>query len=329
MAPVAAVNISETLVIAQQSTEDFLTHLAVTRDVSRHTVRAYARDLADWCLWAKGAHGELDGVPVQQWGRLYLRFLAGRSLARSSQARKLSCWQSYLKFLAREGYLPEAVVSRSTRSPKPLQRLPQFLTQAQLQQLFDCLSAQRQANPQDPITVRNQAIVALLYSSGLRVGELEQLTFDAIDWDAGECRVVGKGSRERIAFMSPDALAFLTDWKACWPSVRARCGKVGKRMQQPGDPVWLNWRGTPLTQRSVHRLVVALGQQAGLQRPLHPHQFRHTFATHLLNNGVELRLVQELLGHANIRNTQIYTHVTTDRLRQAYLKAHPLALHPA
>lgn len=300
----------------------FIDYLSVQRGLSAHTVRAYQRDLADFCQWfgESGPVADRTGR-TSQWPAQYMAYLGGQSLARASQARKASSLRSFLKFLMKEGYLGDGEATLKFHRPRQTQRLPNFLTEDELHQLRATLNRL----PLTPLRLRNQAIVDLLFSSGIRVGELEQMRFADVDWEAGELRVWGKGNRERLALMSPQALDALMAWRGVWGDVVKPDSKGGVPRPEGQAFLWLNHLGKRLNQRSVHRMLVELGETAELSRPLHPHLFRHSFATHLLNKGVELRLVQELLGHVSIRSTQLYTHVTTDRLRQAYLAAHPRA----
>ena len=173
--------------------------------------------------------------------------------------------------------------------------------------------------PWNPIDLRNLLIVELLFSSGLRVAELVQIRLGDIAIAEGEVRVIGKGRRERITFISETALVYLQKYlTTAYPA-------LAEKPAQADSPILLNYKGEPLTTRSVHRLLVHIARDAGLTKTISPHTFRHSFATHLLNHGVDLRVVQELLGHVSIRTTQIYTHVTTERLKRAYLMAHPRA----
>ena len=294
--------------------EEFLLHLEVTRGVSTHTLRAYQKDLSTLLDWLNTqerptTHRGWQALPSQ-----YLSHLSKQQLARTTLARRASSLKSFFRFLLKEGLVPAEQLNLTFYRPKQAQRLPQFLTPADMETLRTALCQMSRQN--EALRCRDSAILELLYASGLRVSELVSLTFEQLDCDAKELRVIGKGGRERLAFMSRRALEALQAWLVA--RVELTDETVG-----PSQPLFLNRQAGPLTDRSVHRLLKQLGQQAGLTKPLHPHLFRHSFATHCLNKGVDLRLVQELLGHVSIRSTQIYTHVSTERLRQAYLKAHP------
>jgi integrase/recombinase XerC len=296
----------------------FLNYLSLNRHLSDHSLRAYRRDIQDFLLWAQPQQALTAFDP--QDASAYLHYLGLKQLSKASVARKVSALKTWFKYLMREGH-QEALPLGFSAARKP-QRLPRFIVPEQVTHILkylDTLGPER-TSPDKPITLRNAAVVALLFSSGIRVAELVGLNVGDVDFDTRTLRVTGKGNRERIAFMSQEACDRLRRWLKEWPMVWA-----GKPRNQPmdDDPIFLNYQGVRIETRSVHRMLVQLGNT--LQLPLTPHVFRHSFATHLLNQGVDLRMVQALLGHVSIRSTQIYTHVSTERLRQAYLSAHPLA----
>jgi integrase/recombinase XerC len=197
------------------------------------------------------------------------------------------------------------------RSPRQERKLPHFLSEQDLARLLEM-------PPADTVLgVRDRAILETLYSAGVRVGELTGLNLADVDLDSGLATVRGKGKRERLALLGPPALAALRRWLAQRETVSPRA------RSQPA--IYLNKRGTRLTTRSVGRLLQKYLAQAGLDPRTSPHTLRHSFATHLLDRGADIRSVQELLGHRSLANTQIYTHVTTHRLRESYHKAHPRA----
>ena len=300
---------------------EFLSYLEVQRQLSRHTLRAYQNDSLDFMLWV------MQNFPMQSPTKTTLRdlpaqyqgYLARQTLSRSSLARKSSSLRSFLKYVMKEEFYPLSTFNLRFHQPRLPQSLPRFLSKAQIDELIE-------AAPRLEKTLyaglRNQLILKLLFSSGIRVSELVGLDLNAINHEEGELRVVGKGNRERIAFCSADFLEHL----ACFLPLReALLETLSSAKSKKQNALFLNQRGQRLSDRSVHRFLADLGKAMGLEEPLHPHMFRHSFATHLLNHGVELRLVQELLGHVSIRSTQIYTHISTDRLRHAYLQAHPRA----
>jgi site-specific recombinase XerD len=196
-------------------------------------------------------------------------------------------------------------------------RLPDFLVARDVMRLIAAIEATPcSSESAKALSQRNALMVELLFTTGLRVSELVSIVFDQVDLENQEIRVMGKGERERIVFMSPGVRERFLGYQALWPQLHRK-----KQVPKASDVVFLSHVGTALTPRSVARMLIELGDAAGMTCRLHPHLFRHSFATHLLNQGVDLRVVQELLGHVSIRSTQIYTHTTTERLKQVYLKS--------
>jgi site-specific recombinase XerD len=324
----------------------FTDYLEVARNLSQHTLRAYRADINEFLHWlplyqgrqgqrlslsaweessaienfsslGKEGAGGIVGSAPSQWHDLasaYLSALHGRTLSRSSLARRGSALKTFFKFLMKERYFGEGDLPLQFRPPKLRRSLPDFLSVEEI----DCLLTAARQELISPLQRRNLAIVDILFSSGIRVGELAGLNLEALDLERAELRISGKGGRERIAFISRRALVALKDYLTDWP-------QLAERPKMGNEAVFLNKDGGRLDVRSVRRLLLLLGQKAGLDKPVHPHALRHSFATHLLNHGVDLRVVQELLGHVSIRSTQIYTHVSTERLKRAYLQAHPRA----
>src|SRR5262249_6566997 len=227
--------------------------------------------------------------------------------AKTTIARRIAAVRSWCRFLCRQGTL-NANPTDGLRGPRQDKKLPHFLSE-------DALTRLLEAPPADtPLGLRDRAILETLYSAGLRVSELTGLNRGDLDLDSGLATVRGKGKRERLALLGPHALQALHAWLAVRPeSVRGK------------DAVFLNKNGTRLTTRSIARLLAKYLAQAGLDPRTSPHSLRHSFATHLLDRGADIRSVQELLGHRSLATTQIYTHVTTNRLRDSYHQAHPRA----
>ena len=297
----------------------FLRFLLGERNVSPHTVRAYEADLRTFVAFAKKA-----GAVPEQWDRAFLRrHLAGlgeKHPSRNTLLRKRSSLRAFLGFLHRTGALP----SDPGADLAPLRRerrLPGFLSEAQAGTLVEAPSAPPPPGPARGSRAdgsRNRAILELLYSSGLRVGELVSSSIEDLDFWGGSLRVLGKGGRERIVPVGGKALEAIRSF------LMGRGIDPGERPREPGPrPLFVNRRGGRLTSRSVYNVVRSSARRAGLGGGIHPHTLRHSFATHLLDRGCDLRLVQEMLGHKNLSTTQIYTHLTTGRLRQVYDKAHP------
>lgn len=300
----------------------FLVHLEIARNVSGNTLRAYNKDVSCFMDWLPHFTFQAPLLVHQQNNALheippgYLQHLNSQQLAKSSIARKISSLKTLFKFLMKERYFDDHSLPITFHRPKLLRTLPHFLSQEEIERLA---TAAHQKSSKKLFRYRNQAIVQMLFSSGIRVGELCLLDFSHLNLEQGELRVQGKGNRERLAFISPKTIRTLQKYRHDW-SILAK-----QDTPQFNSPLFINCYGKRLNVRSVRRILANLATISGLQKAVYPHVFRHSFATHLLNHGVDLRVVQELLGHVSIRSTQIYTHVSTERLKQAYLKAHPRA----
>jgi integrase/recombinase XerC len=280
----------------------FLRHLAVERRASPHTVRSYRHDLDEFvgALPAGESLAQVDHRAIRAW----LAGLHGRGLEPSSIARKLAAVRSWFRFLVRRGVL-RANPAREVRSPRLPRRLVSFLPIDEAIVLVEGRALPGRAPERD------RAIVELLYASGLRVSELAGLDVDDVDREQGTVRVLGKGNKERIV-----------------PFGRAAARALDAYLALRGDArgaLFVNRRGGRLTVRSVHAIVGRAARAARLTRRVTPHTLRHTFATHLLDGGADLRAIQELLGHSRLSTTQRYTHVGADRLMQVYDAAHPRA----
>lgn len=288
----------------------FLQVLAAERSASEHTVVAYRRDLHQFSQFVVD-HGvtEWSAVSVPM-ARQYLAALGRQYQSRRTVARKISAVRSFFRFLYRQ-----AKVSRNPlvliRAPKPHRRLPKVLTPDEARAI---LSAPDTATPRGS---RDRALLEVLYSTGLRVGELVGLRLDELTWD-GELRVQGKGNKERIVLVAPAAERALRQYVD---------GSRDLLLQRrpDGGRVFLNARGTALSDRGVRIIVDRYIRKVAFDRHISPHVLRHTFATHLLDGGADLRVVQELLGHSSLATTQIYTHVSRDWLKRVYDRAHPRA----
>ncbi|MFH1002843.1 MAG: tyrosine-type recombinase/integrase, partial [Chloroflexota bacterium] len=227
-----------------------------------------------------------------------------------SIARKLSAIRSLYRYLLREGMVSANLV-KAASSPKLERRLPAFLTVAEARHLVEA------PDPSTPAGQRDRAILELLYASGLRVSELAGLDLDQIDFDTNEIRVLGKGDKKRVVLMGQPAAQALRRYRDE--------GRAQLRGNRKNSAFFLNHFGQRLTQRGVQARLAYHARASGIEKRVHPHTLRHTFATHLLDGGADLRVVQELLGHASLSSTQIYTHVTKSQARKIYLRAHPMA----
>jgi tyrosine recombinase XerC len=289
----------------------FIRALEAERNASPHTLAAYRRDLLAFgrFLDREGIGGWTHVTPAI--ARRYLAVLH-RAYARSSIARHLSAIRSFYRFLRREGRV-ESSPLRLISSPRRGRRLPQALPQ-------DVMAALLAAPPSDrPEGLRDRAILEVLYAGGLRVGELVAL--NGADVTGDELRVRGKGGKDRVVLIGSKATAALERY---WRDARPRLAR-GPRGREAADALLLNARGGPLTARAVQQIVARWVQAAAIQQRTSPHVLRHTFATHLLDGGADLRVVQELLGHASLATTQIYTHVSREHLKRIYAQAHPRA----
>lgn len=294
--------------------EAYLTELTLERGYSQHTVRAYGNDLADLVGFAE-ALGETDAASLDlETLRDWLWRGSQAGLAASTLGRRVSSARSFTAWLARSG-LVAADPGLRLRTPRAGRRLPRVLTRAQMDALIDGLHAQ--AAEGDPLAVRDVAIIEMLYASALRVSELVGLDIDDVDRTARTVRVLGKGAKERVVPYGGPAASAIDDYL-----VRAR---PVLRTEQSGSALLLGARGGRLSTRAVYELVARQLRELPGTGPAGPHALRHTAATHLLDGGADLRIVQEMLGHASLATTQLYTHVSTERLRESYRLAHPRA----
>ncbi|HNV87197.1 MAG TPA: tyrosine recombinase XerC [Candidatus Omnitrophota bacterium] len=284
--------------------EDFFASLQA-KNASPHTVTNYKIDLREFSGFAKDRPlKEIDYLFI----RKFLAFLTEKKYSKSSIARKLSCLRSFFKFLVREEVV-ENNPSAGLATPKREKKLPHFLEVQEIERLLDSIEGDAFASRRD------RAILETLYSSGIRVSELVGLNFSEADFLGGVLRIRGKGKKERLVPLGKKAQEALEAYLEKKPS--------GKGVSS--DAVFLNRRGTRLTDRSVRRILLKYARKIGLGKEIFPHMLRHSFATHLLDRGADLRSVQELLGHESLSTTQIYTHVTTKRLKEVYDAAHPRA----
>ncbi|MGE5582309.1 MAG: tyrosine recombinase XerC [Bacillota bacterium] len=295
-------------------TDEFLAYLRVGKNASSHTLESYGLDLLQFQRFLEqerlNSLLEIDHILI----RKYLGALKENRLERATIARKVSCLRSFFKFLCRQGYLGEnPILGIST--PKLNKRLPKFFYPEEIERLLNAPDKSK------PLGIRDVAILEILYSSGIRLQELVGLTMTDLDLSRGYLRVLGKGAKERLAPIGDYAKQALEIYlQEVRPKLLAKSGN-----SNPVANVFLNYRGTRLSGRSIQRLLSKYLQLMAFNRKVSPHTIRHTFATHLLENGADLRVVQELLGHLDISSTQIYTHITKERIRTVYLKNHPRA----
>lgn len=296
----------------------FLDHLRSEKAYADATVKAYETDLAEFIRivseMAASDRGGRDGEPLRPdrvdalTVRMYLGQLHRRN-RKSTIARKLSALRTFYAFLVREQVVTESPLD-AVMTPKQARPIPRYLPVDDMFRLLDAIPAD------DMLGLRNRAMFEMLYSTGIRVSELAGLNTGDVDAAACLIRVMGKGSKERIVPVGETALRALRRYRECLRD------KQGVPVES-GGAVFLNNRGGRLTTRSIARILGNLAQRIGMNIPVSPHGMRHSFATHLLDAGADLRVVQELLGHKSLSTTQKYTHVSIDRLMAAYDKAHP------
>lgn len=291
--------------------DQFVRHLQLERNASELTVKSYREDFASFQDYLEDRSGGVSNpqevtIPLL---RGYVSYLHECQYARTTIARRLACLRSFFKFTTREG-ITSSNPAQALRTPRTGRKLPHFLTTEQIALLLEAPVAN------EPMGLRDRAILETLYSAGLRVAELVGLNIS--DWDRGAniLRVFGKGKKERIAPVGSYAAKALDRWlevRSVDPQAPA----------EEHDALFLNRFGRRLTTRSIGRMLEKYLQDTGLESITSPHTLRHSFATHLLDGGADLRAVQELLGHKSLTTTQIYTHVSTRRMRETYEYAHP------
>ena len=305
----------------ERAVETYLRHVALERGLSDHTIAAYRRDLVAYVEWlrARGVD-QIEAVTTA----LVTEFVAERASAEpppaaSSLARLQSSVRGLHRFLVREGRVDDDPSSR-LRPPKTPRRLPKALTISQVEDLLDAAGpgpGSADASAADPAAVRDRALLELLYATGARVSEIVHLDVD--DTAHGDLlRVRGKGDKERVVPVGSYARAAIEAYLTRVRPALAAKGRATPRL-------FLGVRGAPLSRQSAWLIIQAAAERAGLTAHVSPHTLRHSFATHLLQGGADVRVVQELLGHASVATTQIYTHVTADALRDVYATAHPRA----
>jgi integrase/recombinase XerD len=299
----------------------YLDHLAVERGLAANSLSAYRRDIARYTHWlaARDIH-DARGITSATVSDFLVSMRLGDAgnvaLAPSSASRALIAVRGLHAFLAREGVV-DADVARSVKPPAAGKRLPKALSLAQMQELL----AQVESPDAGPLLLRDRALLELLYGTGARISELTALAVDdvrAIDGDRPALRLFGKGSKERIVPLGRVAVSAIEAYLVRGRPALAAGGK--------GTPaLFLNARGGRLSRQSAWAIIQEVAAKCGLDGKVSPHTFRHSFATHLLENGADVRVVQELLGHASVTTTQVYTMVTADQLREVYATSHPRA----
>jgi len=285
----------------------YLNYLQVERGLSRNTLEAYRRDILDFLSFLADRKLELSGVGKGELSG-YLQTLYSRLSARSV-ARKIVSLRSFYRYLLLDKHVTEDP-TENLDSPKTWRSLPNYLTLAEVDVLL------QQPDIEVPLGLRDRTMLEVLYATGLRVTELVRLRAAEVNLDVGFLRTQGKGSKERLVPVGDSAIGFIRRYLA-----DARPQLLRKRLNSPF--LFVTRQGKPMSRQYFWMMIVKYGRQAAIEKPLTPHILRHSFATHLLERGADLRAVQLMLGHADISTTQIYTHVTRERLKQVYDKYHP------
>ena len=290
----------------------FVEYLQIEKNYSEYTVEHYQQDIRDFLAFM--SEQVIDGLETVQYSdvRLYLTRLYERKLARKYVARKISSLRSFFKFLVREALVldnPFSLVS----IPKSEKRLPDFFYETELEELF------KACNIQTPIGQRNKALLELLYATGIRVSECCQIKLSELDMFLSTVLVHGKGKKQRYVPFGSFAHDALEQY------IQHGRNEIMNGKNVSHNVLFVNFRGGPLTARGVRTILDSIIKQSSLNGKIHPHMLRHTFATHMLSNGADMRSVQELLGHQDLSSTQVYTHVTKEFLRKTYMSYHPRA----
>ncbi len=298
----------------EKALADYLRHLGIEKNASAFTVKSYREDLTQAVSFFREKLHSSAIAPQQITTRLlraHMAWLHDQGYAKTTIARRIAAVRSWLRFLCRRGVLTENP-AHGLRGPRQDKKLPHFLTEADITRLLSSAAGEH------ALGLRDKAILETLYSAGLRVGELCALKLEDVDLSEGVLTARGKGRKERLALLGEASRDALREWLSAREGLLAGLGRQC-------SAVFLNKNGGSLTVRSVGRLLEKYLALAGLDPRTTPHTLRHTFATHLLDAGADIRGVQELLGHKNLATTQIYTHVSTQRLQDSYQKAHPRA----
>lgn len=296
-------------------TDQFLLHLKAQRNFSRHTLKAYQYDLGEFLSYLAASGAPAPGALDRLVMRGFIARINGRKVSRNTLLRKISAVRSFTHYLMSNGLLENDPFDLITL-PKREKRLPRFMTEGEVGRLQD-------ANRPEAVdalekgyyfSLRDYAIFELIYSSGLRRSEAAGLNIGDLDFYSGFARALGKGSKERLVPVGDKALAAIRAYLDTRPKPSAH-----------GLPLFLNYRNTRLSDAAIALIFKKMARRARFAKPMNPHSVRHSFATHLLDHGCDLKSVQEMLGHKNLQTTEIYTHVSLERLKEVYDKAHPRA----
>jgi tyrosine recombinase XerD len=289
--------------------QEFKLYIEVERNFSKHTVVAYGSDILSFLVWLNEKN--IQEVTYQTI-RDYLLYIQQFNYSKTTTARKIASLRTFYRFLYRERII-ETNPALGIHAPKRGKPLPEFLTEQEIEQVLNNIKMD------SPAGYRNRTILELLYATGMRISELSNLNFENLNLEENEIKVFGKGAKERIVLVSQRAKKFLETY------IKTVRYLIFNEEPTMSSPVFINKTGYRLQPQSVRLAIKDVVNRIELPKHVTPHVFRHSFATKLLENGADLRVVQELLGHSSISNTQIYTHVSTERLKQTYNISHPRA----
>lgn len=298
---------------SKQDLEDFRSYILVEKNFSKHTAKAYYADILSYLIWLDNSMCEdVNFSKVRE----YLHFIQKFNYKKTTIARKIASIRTFYKYLHRERKV-ENNPAENLISPKRPKSLPKFLTTDEIEQILSNI------NIDTPAGYRNRAILELLWASGMRVSELSGLNFGNLNLENNEITVFGKGSKERIILITDRAKNYLQGYIDYARNLVARGYSLGPITET--TPVFINKTGYRLQTRMIRNVINDIVEKIELPKKVTPHMFRHSFATHLIENGADLRVVQELLGHASISNTQIYTHISMQHMKEVYDETHPRA----
>ena len=291
--------------------EGFKTYLSVEKNFSEHTIKAYCSDIISYLLWLDGQRCiEVDFNKLRE----YLHFIQRFEYKKTTIARKTASIRTFYKYLFRERYI-DSNPAVSLSAPKRPKSLPKFLTTEEVEQILNNIKIDT------PAGFRNRVILELLWATGMRVSELSNLNFGDLNLEENEIKVFGKGAKERIVLISDRAKDYLNQYIRSARSLIAKGYDIGE--PDENSPLFINSTGYRLQNKTIRDAINAVVAKIELPKKVTPHVFRHSFATRLIENGADLRVVQELLGHAGISNTQIYTHISMKHMQEVYDSAHP------
>ncbi len=298
---------------SKQDLEDFKSYIIAEKNFSKHTAKAYCSDILSFLVWMDEQSCEdINFSKVRE----YLHFIQKFNYKKTTIARKIASLRTFYKYLYRERKVDSNPAMNLT-NPKRPKSLPKFLTPDEVEQILN------NTKIETPAGYRNRTILELLWATGMRISELSGLNFGDLNLEHNEIRVFGKGSKERIILVTDRAKSFLERYIESARDLIPKGFPVPDKSED--SPVFINNTGYRLQTRTVRNVINEVVEKINLPKHVTPHMFRHSFATHLIENGADLRVVQELLGHASISNTQIYTHISTQHLKDVYNETHPRA----